>query len=563
MTIRRKLTILTLSVIALAAVGVFAITQVSKGARFHHYNYLHTKYADDFANYLDSVAAGGAVLDAGRAAGFVHDIRAQPVACLDEITLLDRAILWMSGNLSIIRTCRADIALADKTLEDLDVFQRGLLGRDALMSRLQEAADGFIENSEAFGPVVRNVVDLIGTIVMGLMLATGAAVAFWVNRFARRLSRSLLALRDALTPLAGGDYELEVPAKDRSDELGEMARAIDHLKEAGKEARRLEAEKKADEERRKAEEEARRKEHEAEQERQRAAEREEMEAKAAREQRMAELARDFDARVNEALGAVGGETDQLRATAQSMHEIAARTADESQTVADAAEEASSNVDSVAAANEELSQSITEVARQASNALEVAQAAVDSAGKTDTAFKDLTQKADAIGEVVDLIRDIADQTNLLALNATIEAARAGEAGKGFAVVANEVKSLAGQTAKATDQIGEQVGGVQESARTAVEAIREIDGYIEKMNETMTAIAQSIDEHRAATEEIGRNMESAATGTGKVSEIVAGTKKAATQGDEAAREVVSAIDTLTEQSDALRREIAAFLETVKTV
>jgi len=563
MTIRRKLTILTISVIALVGVGVFAITQVSKGNRFHYYNYLHTKYTEDFAEYLASAGGKAAALDAGRAAEMVRDIRAQPVNCLAEITLLDRAILWMSGNLAIITTCRDDIALADDTLESIEAYQNGALEGPALMEELQAAREGFIANSETFAPVVRDVVDLIGTIVMALMLVTGVAVAFWVYSFARRLSRRLLGLRDALTPLAEGDYEVAIPAKDRSDELGDMARAVEHLKETGKEARRLEEEKKADEERRKAEEEERRAEREAEQERQRQAEREEKEAKEARERRMAELASEFDARVNEALTAVSSETKQLHSTAQSMHEIAARTASESQTVADTAAEASSNVDSVAAANEELSNSIGEVARQASNALEVAQSAVDSARRTDSAFQDLSEKADAIGEVINLIRDIAEQTNLLALNATIEAARAGEAGKGFAVVANEVKSLAGQTAKATDQISEQVGGVQTSANTAVEAIREIDGYIDKVNEAITTIAQSVEEHRSATEEIGRNMESAASGTGKVTEVVAGTKDAAAQTDQAARDVVSAIDTLTQQSDALRQEINDFLEKVKSV
>ena len=560
MRLRKRLMLLAASVLLLIGIGIFAVMQVSKGSRFHYYNYLHTKYANDFAAAVSEMQAGGA--DRTRLSTLsrlVEDIRAQPIACLDELTWMDQGILWLSGNIQVMTICKEDIALANRTLEQISGYHAGDSSDTAFSTAMQSASAAFIRNSEAFAPYVVDVVDLIGLLAMGMMLLPGALVGWSTVQFSRRMSGTMEALTAAMDPLSRGDYAAAIPACDRPDEIGDIARAIDKLKLAGIEAQRLAAEQTATEEQRLSEERKR----QAERERQLETEKREMEAKAAREQEMSALASDFDRRMSATLSGVANEATQLHATAQSMSEIADSTAREADSVAHAATEASENVNNVAAANEELSRSIAEVAQQTARSLEVAQAAVDRAKATDETFQTLAGKANAIGEVVAMISDIAEQTNLLALNATIEAARAGEAGKGFAVVASEVKALASQTAKATEQISTQIGEVQSSTGIAVEAIQEIDGFIEKLNETMTSIAQAVEEHRAVTDDISRNMDAAASGTARVSEIVSTTRESSASTGQAAEEVLRATGELSTQAEALRREVEDFLGKLKAV
>jgi methyl-accepting chemotaxis protein len=231
------------------------------------------------------------------------------------------------------------------------------------------------------------------------------------------------------------------------------------------------------------------------------------------------------------------------------------------TVASAAEETSVNVQTVSSGTEELSSSISEIGRQVVTSAQIARKAVDEASQTDATMQGLAENASRISVVVDLIQVIASQTNLLALNATIEAARAGEAGRGFAVVASEVKSLANQTAKATDEIRAQIASMQQVTTSAVGAIRNIGNTIGEINEVTTAIAAAVEQQGAATREIARNIQHAAGGTAEVSSNIVGVSTASAEAGAAASEVLNASGALRREADILRTEIDAFLSNIR--
>ena len=251
----------------------------------------------------------------------------------------------------------------------------------------------------------------------------------------------------------------------------------------------------------------------------------------------------------------------MQGTAQSMSTTADQSSALVSAVASAAEETSVNVQTVSAGTEELSSSIAEIGRQVVTSAEIARKAVDEAGSTDATMQGLAENASRISVVVDLIQVIASQTNLLALNATIEAARAGEAGRGFAVVASEVKSLASQTAKATDEIRAQIASMQAVTTSAVNAIRNIVQTIGEINDVTTAIAAAVEEQGAATREIARNIQHAAGGTGEVSSNIVGVSTASVEAGAAASRVLDASGALRREADGLHSEIHAFLNNIR--
>ncbi len=265
-------------------------------------------------------------------------------------------------------------------------------------------------------------------------------------------------------------------------------------------------------------------------------------------------------RVQEVVGIVASAAAEMEASAQSLAATAEETNRQATAVAAASEEASTNVQTVASATEELSASVSEIGKQVGESSRIAQQAVVEAERTNAAVKGLAEAADKIGAVVQLINDIASQTNLLALNATIEAARAGEAGKGFAVVASEVKTLANQTAKATEEIGAQIAAIQTATGDSVQAIQGIGATIKQINEIAAAIAAAVEEQGAATQEISRNVQQAAAGTTEVSTNIASVSQAATQTGSAAGEVLGAARELAGHGTKLNTEIEEFLRAV---
>jgi methyl-accepting chemotaxis protein len=404
-----------------------------------------------------------------------------------------------------------------------------------------------IDSSEAFTGVVE---------MRQISLMTGALAVMIIGIIgfflARTVSAPIMKLTATMGELSSGNNEIDVPYQIKSDELGDMGRAVQVFKDNAIEKLRLEAE-----EKRAAEERTAREEEERQNEVQ------ENEQRVARQEHIDSLTSNFGNTVEDVLGVVAASATEMESSAKSMTEIAGQTESESISVASAAEQASASVQTVASAAEELSSSISEISRQVSHSAEISGKAVAAADDTNKTIRELAEASQRIGEVVDLINDIAEQTNLLALNATIEAARAGDAGKGFAVVASEVKNLASQTAQATEDISSQIGAIQGTTQQAVSAIEGIGSTISEMNEIATTIAAAVEEQGAATSEISRNVQEAASGTQDVSSSIVNVKTGSEQTGEASTAVLEASHELGERFQSLRGEVQQFLSDIKAV
>ncbi|WP_120498170.1 methyl-accepting chemotaxis protein [Kiloniella sp. EL199] len=371
---------------------------------------------------------------------------------------------------------------------------------------------------------------VIYILVISVVVLFIVALLGWY--FARSIVRPLEKSTSEMLQLAEGDKAFEISSLDRTDEVGDIASALQIFKEnALKQDEMIEKE---------------------------------QELVALREQRtkrIEELVGQFEADSNQILTGVSAAASQMNTTSGEMSSVAQDTALRSNTVAAAAEEASVNVQTVAAAAEELSCSIEEINRQVDQSSQIASDAVSKADANIATIKGLEEASNRIGEVVGLISDIAEQTNLLALNATIEAARAGEAGKGFAVVASEVKNLANQTAKATEEISGQVDEMQDVTKTAVTAIEAIGKTIESMNEISVSISTAIEEQGSATQEISRNVQEASSGTAEVTSNMQGVSEASTQTGTSSQQVLEASEGLAQQANDMRKSVEEFIQGIR--
>jgi len=274
-----------------------------------------------------------------------------------------------------------------------------------------------------------------------------------------------------------------------------------------------------------------------------------------------QLASNFESVIGKIVDTVSAASIELESSANSLSATAERSRALTSTVATSSQEASANVQSVSSATEELSCSVREISRRVQESARIADEAVLQARKTNERVSELSKAATRIGDVVNLIKTIARQTNLLALNAAIEAARAGEAGRGFSVVASEVKALAEQTAKATEEIGQQINDIQFATQESVGAIGGISGTIGELSEISSSIASAVEQQGAATQEISRNIQQAADGTQRVSNAVMDVRHGADETGSASSEVLSAARSLSSESDRLKGEVMHFLETVR--
>jgi methyl-accepting chemotaxis protein len=348
----------------------------------------------------------------------------------------------------------------------------------------------------------------------------------------RRVARPMAEITAHMRAVAAGNLSGTIPFEGREDEIGDLARALGVFRDNAEAKARIEAAQEAEHARR-----------------------------AQRQRAIEEQIAGFEQSMRGLLAALVDAAGDMRSTSQSMSTTATETGRQATSVNTAAEEASANVQTVAAASEELYTSIAEISRQVTEAARIAGDAVHEAQASDKTVKGLAEMAQRIGEVVQLISDIASQTNLLALNATIEAARAGEAGKGFAVVASEVKSLAAQTARATEDISAQVSAIQGATGDAVHAISAVGSIIGHVNEISTSIASAVEEQGAATKEITRNTQEAARSTQEVFTNIAGVSQGAGATDAAAKRVLASADKLRATSEHLKQEVDAFLTAIR--
>ena len=433
-----------------------------------------------------------------------------------------------------LATYQKEFAAWAETAQQTAAYDAGMMktfrGFEPSMVEIAQGVERLYSEAEAAEAATRDAVRTWMLIAFALSVVLVCGLSFLIGR---SISNALASMVSAMTRLAGGDVRLAIPGLGRRDEIGEMAGAVEVFKNNMIEADRLRAEQVAAE-RRQAEQ---------------------------RKADMHELADAFEGAVGEIVETVSSAATELEASADTLTKAAERSQNLATTVAAASEEASTNVQSVSSASEELTSSVNEISRQVQESSRVASEAVDQAQKTNGRVSELSKAASRIGDVVELINTIAGQTNLLALNATIEAARAGEAGRGFAVVASEVKALAEQTAKATGEISQQISGIQAATQDSVAAIKEIGDTIGRMSEISSTIAAAVEEQGAATQEISRNIQHAATGTQQVSSNITDVQHGATETGSASTQVHSAAKSLSSESNRLKLEVGKFLNSVR--
>ena len=427
-----------------------------------------------------------------------------------------------------------DIQLGEQTERLRDAAMKSRTAAENVRAKVAALADRLNGRVEHFAQAATEEYESVSRLLMivaGVGIALGLSGGFIVGQYG--IAKPMRALVGLLQQMAKGET-VEMIGTERNDEIGETARAVDEIKVMLAEKAREEAEAKIKQDQIAAQQ---------------------------RKADMIRLADGFEAAVGEIVETVSSASTELEASASTLTSTATHAQQVTTQVAAASEEASTNVQSVASATEELSSSVNEISRQVQESARMASEAVGQARATTERVSELSKAAARIGDVVELINTIAGQTNLLALNATIEAARAGEAGRGFAVVASEVKALAEQTAKATGDIGQQISGIQSATNDSVTSIKIISGTIERLSEISSTIAAAVEEQGAATQEISRNVQQAAQGTGQVSTHIIDVQRGATETGSASTQVLSAAKSLSADSNRLKTEVGKFLQSVR--
>lgn len=399
-----------------------------------------------------------------------------------------------------------------------------------LLSQVTEAtaAQSAEANAASDAALDKGMTEILVFSIIAIVAAIGSALysVFGIARPVRHVSA-------AMERVSTGDLATEIPYGTRRDEIGDQARALTFFRDSLADAERQ---------------------RELRQEEERiAAER--------RKQEMHQLADQFEAAVGAVVDTVAAAANELQSASQSLNQTAEETTSQAASVASAAQLATSNVQAVAAAIEELSASAREIGDRLQHSSRMTEQAVTEVDSTNSQMSELRSSADQIGTIISLIDTIAGQTNLLALNATIESARAGEAGRGFAVVAQEVKELAGQTARATADISGRISGIQDSTGDVVGSITNFSRTISELRAAAAAIAAAMEEQNATTSEVARSIQQAASGTTEVTNSISAVEHAAQASSAAAHQVLTFATDLSRQAVALREEVHNFVETVR--